>query len=200
MYLPDDNIYYGCFRVYGFKPLCKIFVARTRKGICFIELLAQQSLRAPEGCVAISSQNTRLLRQSLAMTIKDSFRLSMTTKLIKDNAAIKDIRNALTGYLAGDKATFSDVPIDLSIGTQFQQRVWRKLRDIPYGEVKTYKWVAEGIGLPKGVRAIGQACASNPIPIISPCHRVIRVDGRLGGYSSGVALKRHLLNLEGIIV
>ncbi len=190
MYLVNNNIYYSCFNVYGFKPLCKIFVARTRKGICFIELLAQQSLRAPEGCVAISSQNTRLLRQSLAMT----------AKLIKDNAAIKDIRNALTGYLAGDKTTFSDVPIDLSIGTQFQQRVWLKLRDIPYGEVKTYKWVTEGIGLPEGVRAVGQACGSNPVPIIIPCHRVIRADGSLGGYSSGVALKRKLLRLEGLLL
>ncbi|MBI4007389.1 MAG: methylated-DNA--[protein]-cysteine S-methyltransferase [Planctomycetes bacterium] len=179
-------MYYGYFNVYGFKPLRKIFAARTRKGVCFVELLAQQSLRVPEGCVAISSQNTRLLRQSLART----------TKLIKDNAAFNDIRDALTGYFAG-KTTSFNMPVDLSTGTRFQQRVWRKLKEIPYGEVRTYKWVAEGIGLPKGVRAIGQACASNPIPIIIPCHRVIRTDGNLGGYSSGVALKKQLLRLEG---
>ena len=182
MYLPDDNIYYGYFRVYGFKGLSKIFVAGTKKGICFIELLTSERERA-----FIKNLGIRLSKKAL-----------------KDNAAIKDIRNALTGYLAGDKTTFSDVPIDLSIGTQFQKQVWLKLKDIPYGEVKTYKWVAEGIGLPKGVRAIGQACASNPIPIIIPCHRVIRADGGLGGYSasggSGIALKRQLLKLEGIVV
>lgn len=175
MYLVNNNIYYRCFSVYGFKPLCKIFIARTSKGVCFIEFLGSE----------------RAFIKNIEMRLNK--------KVLKDNAAVDNIRDALTGYFAG-KITVFHIPVDLSIGTQFQQWVWQKLKDIPYGEVRTYKWVAEGIGLPKGVRATGQACASNPVPIIIPCHRVIRADGSLGGYSSGIALKRQLLKLEGIIV
>ncbi|MGR3309657.1 MAG: methylated-DNA--[protein]-cysteine S-methyltransferase [Candidatus Brocadiales bacterium] len=150
-------------------------MVRTKKGVCFIELLGVQE-------------------QAFKKNLKTKFNKTV----LRDDAAINDIRDALTGYFAG-KTTFFHIPVDLSIGTQFQQRVWRKLKDIPYGEVRTYKWVAEGISLPKGVRAIGQACGSNPVPIIIPCHRVIRTDGSLGGFSSGIAIKEQLLKLEGII-
>lgn len=177
-----DNIYYGYFNPPqsasgGFKQLDKIFVAKTKKGICLIELL--------------------WLKEQEQVIMKN-LETKLNKKVLQDNAAVDDIRDALTGYFAG-KITVFHIPVDLSIGTQFQQWVWQKLKDIPYGEVRTYKWIAEGIGLLKGVRAVGQACAANPIPIIIPCHRVIRADGGLGGYSSGVALKKQLLKLEGII-
>lgn len=82
----------------------------------------------------------------------------------------------------------------------FQIKVWKELKKIPYGEVRTYKQIAESIGHPKSSRAVANACASNPFPPIIPCHRVIRSNGGLGGYSGlgGVETKRKLLEKEGV--
>jgi methylated-DNA-[protein]-cysteine S-methyltransferase len=81
-------------------------------------------------------------------------------------------------------------------GTEFEKKVWLTLKEIPYGETRTYKWIAEKIGNPKANRAVGQALGRNPIPIVFPCHRVIESDGSIGGYSSGVDIKRRLLEME----
>ena len=86
--------------------------------------------------------------------------------------------------------------MDLSIGTEFQRKVWEKVSEIPYGELRSYKWIASEIGNPDAVRAVGNAVGENPVPPIIPCHRVIRSDGNLGGFSSGIALKKWLLKLE----
>ena len=87
--------------------------------------------------------------------------------------------------------------VDLRAGTAFQQVVWRMLQTIPYGETRSYAWVARQIGKPKATRAVGAACGANPVPIVVPCHRVVGSDGSLGGFSGGLALKRRLLALEG---
>jgi methylated-DNA-[protein]-cysteine S-methyltransferase len=81
-------------------------------------------------------------------------------------------------------------------GTDFEKLVWNALKDVPYGETRTYKWMAEKIGKPHAFRAVGQALGKNPLPIIFPCHRIIESDGSLGGYSSGTDIKRRLLELE----
>jgi methylated-DNA-[protein]-cysteine S-methyltransferase len=81
-------------------------------------------------------------------------------------------------------------------GTDFEQKAWLALREIPYGETRTYKWLAEKVGSPKAARAIGQALKKNPLPIILPCHRVIASDSSLGGFSWGVEIKRWLLIKE----
>ncbi len=86
--------------------------------------------------------------------------------------------------------------MDLSIGTKFQRKVWGKVSEIPYGELRSYKWIADEIGNPNAVRAVGNAVGRNPVPPIIPCHRVIRSDGNLGGFSSGIALKKWLLKSE----
>jgi methylated-DNA-[protein]-cysteine S-methyltransferase len=98
-------------------------------------------------------------------------------------------------YLNGGKIAFPD-ELDLSGATLFQRKVWEITRLIPYGETRSYAWVAEQIKNPKAVRAVGQALARNPLPLIIPCHRVITIDGRLGGFSGGVEIKKHLLHLE----
>ncbi|MGD0115311.1 MAG: methylated-DNA--[protein]-cysteine S-methyltransferase [Dehalococcoidia bacterium] len=85
--------------------------------------------------------------------------------------------------------------IDLSQGTEFQRRVWRALLDIPRGETRTYKQVAEQIGRPGAARAVGQAVGANPMPIVVPCHRVVAQNG-LGGFGGGLPLKKRLLRLE----
>ena len=98
-------------------------------------------------------------------------------------------------YFAGDRTEF-DVALDLSAGTEFQQRVWQALREIPYGETWSYGELARHIGSPQASRAVGLANGRNPISIIVPCHRVIGADGSLIGYGGGLDRKQTLLSLE----
>ncbi len=98
------------------------------------------------------------------------------------------------GHLNGTKPRL-DLPLDVP-GTPFQRRVWDELRSIPYGETRTYREVAEAVGRPKAVRAVARACATNPVAVIVPCHRVIRSDGSLGGYAGGLHRKKELLDRE----
>ena len=98
-------------------------------------------------------------------------------------------------YFSGHRVTFTD-PLDLSRATTFQWRVWEITRLIPYGETRSYAWVAQQIGQPRAVRAVGQALGKNPLPIIIPCHRVITSNGNIGGFSGGVEMKKHILSLE----
>ena len=90
-------------------------------------------------------------------------------------------------------------PLDVSTGTEFQQAVWRELRNISPGKTKSYGEIAERIGRPKAVRAVGGACGANPIPVLIPCHRVLAANKKLGGFSGGLDWKRRLLATEGII-
>lgn len=87
--------------------------------------------------------------------------------------------------------------IDWSRYTPFQRKVWEVVKTIPRGETRSYKWVAEKVSHPRAVRAVGQALKKNPLPGIIPCHRVIRSDGSLGGFSRGLKKKRELLRAEG---
>jgi methylated-DNA-[protein]-cysteine S-methyltransferase len=91
-----------------------------------------------------------------------------------------------------------NLPIDLSSGTEFQQKVWRVLMTIPRGETRSYGWIAKKIGKPGASRAVGTACGANPVPIIVPCHRVIAGDGSIGGFGGGLPMKRRLLKGEGV--
>lgn len=100
----------------------------------------------------------------------------------------------LTEYFSGDRTQF-DLPLSFH-GTEFQQKVWRALCKIPYGETRTYKEVAESIGSPKGCRAVGMANNQNPMVIVVPCHRVVGKNGSLTGYAGGLELKEYLLELE----
>ncbi len=101
---------------------------------------------------------------------------------------------ALTNHLAGNQPKL-DLPLDIR-ATAFQMRVWNYLQSIPYGDVKSYQEVAAGIGQPTATRAVARACATNPVAIAIPCHRVIRGTGELGGYRWGMARKRALIDRE----
>jgi len=109
--------------------------------------------------------------------------------------------NDFERYFAGIPVDFT-ARLDLSAATGFQKKVWSTAAAIPYGRVRTYGWIAGRIGMPRASRAVGTALGRNPLPIIIPCHRVLREDGGLGGFSApqGVALKRKLLRLEGVRV
>jgi methylated-DNA-[protein]-cysteine S-methyltransferase len=106
-----------------------------------------------------------------------------------------DLVQRLRIYFSGHRVTFPD-ELDLSGATPFQRQVWGKTRLIPYGETRSYAWVAKQIAKPAAVRAVGQALGRNPLPIIIPCHRVIASDGQLGGFGGGVEMKKCLLSLE----
>jgi len=98
-------------------------------------------------------------------------------------------------YFQGMLKQFS-CKLDLTSGTRFQQQVWRKLMTIPFGKTRSYQWVARSINRPKAFRAAGNANGRNPVPVIVPCHRVIRQNGSLGGFTGGTHLKQFLLDLE----
>ena len=89
--------------------------------------------------------------------------------------------------------------LDLSSGTPFQRHVWRTILRIPYGRVRSYRWVAERVGGAQYARAVGHALGANPVPIVVPCHRVVTSDGSLGGFTGGLPVKRKLLQLEGTL-
>ena len=107
----------------------------------------------------------------------------------------EDLIKRLKIYLGGHKTAFPD-KLDLTGATAFQGEVWEATRLIPYGETRSYTWVARQISKPRAVRAVGQALGRNPLPVIIPCHRVVTSAGKLGGYSGGVEIKKHLLRLE----
>ncbi len=105
-----------------------------------------------------------------------------------------DIQKQLTEYEKGSRKVF-DLPLHLK-GTEFQLKVWNALLEIPYGETRSYQQIAQRIGQPKALRAVGGACNRNPIGIIVPCHRVIGKNGKLTGYAGGLFYKELLLNHE----
>jgi len=115
------------------------------------------------------------------------------------NSWLRLTERALNHALAG-KTPGPLPPLDLSSGTVFQRCVWNALRKIPSGETRSYAQVARTIGRSEAVRAVGQACGANPIPVVIPCHRVLAAGGKLGGFSSGLEWKRKLLAREGAIL
>ena len=109
-------------------------------------------------------------------------------------ALTNEAANQVQEYLAGKRKEF-DVPLEPA-GTAFQKEVWRALGRIPYGETRSYQQVAQMIGNPRAMRAVGGANNKNPLPLLIPCHRVIGVNGDLVGYAAGLKIKRFLLDLE----
>lgn len=107
---------------------------------------------------------------------------------------LREACRQLDEYFQGKRKNF-DLPIDYA-GTPFQEKVWKELQNIPYGETRSYEYIAVKIGSPKAVRAVGQANNRNPILLIIPCHRVIHKNGDISGFACGIESKKYLLNLE----
>ncbi len=109
--------------------------------------------------------------------------------------AFTDLVKRFRAYFSGHK---SDFPVELNYGgaTPFQRGVWQAARQIPYGETRSYGWIARQMGKPGAARAVGQALGKNPFPVIVPCHRVVAGDGTLGGFTGGLEMKKLLLKLE----
>jgi methylated-DNA-[protein]-cysteine S-methyltransferase len=137
-----------------------------------------------------------LPRATRAHALRDLQRaFPLATVVNAPPAIVRELRE----YAQGHRHRF-DLPLDWSSLKPFQRAVLETAKQIPFGETRSYGWIAEQIGKPRAARAVGQALRSNPIPIILPCHRVVRGDGGLGGYAGGIALKRKLLTLEGAML
>jgi AraC family transcriptional regulator of adaptative response/methylated-DNA-[protein]-cysteine methyltransferase len=129
--------------------------------------------------------------ESLRSELSDEFFAAEIEESDKD---LKDAVRAIVKSLDGEK-TILTLPLDLH-ATAFQMRVWSELRKIPYGETRSYAQVAKALGNPNAVRAVARACATNPVALVNPCHRVIGSDGKLSGYKWGIERKKALLDKE----
>jgi O-6-methylguanine DNA methyltransferase len=105
--------------------------------------------------------------------------------------------NFFNSYFNGEKVDSSKLEIDILSGTEWQKKVWNETKKIPYGETRTYKFISERLNS-KGFRSVGRALGKNPLLVVIPCHRVIKTNGELGGFSAGLDLKKYFLKLEGI--
>lgn len=152
-------------------PLGLLMVAATDKGIC---------------AVTLGDKN-----ESLAENLRAEF---PQADIAQDKEHLKMQVNALLQQLAG-REPHPALPLDVQ-GTAFQKRVWEELRRIPCGQTASYGEIARRIGQPTATRAVARACATNPAALVTPCHRVIRENGELGGYRWGIERKRQLLEKE----
>ena len=153
-------------------PLGRLLVAATAQGVCF---------------VCLGDRDEPLVRALEA-------EFPAARSVVRDSGAIGPALELLIAYLAGETPHL-DLPLDVR-ATAFQRRVWQELIAIPYGETRSYSEIAKRLGLPRGQRAVARACATNPVPLIVPCHRVLRQDGALGGYRWGVRRKEALIATE----
>ncbi len=152
-------------------PLGRLLVAATERGVCAVSL----------------GDDDAVLRNALRAEYPRAH-------VSRDDEALTGWLDSIVAHLAGQRQEL-DLPLDIR-ATAFQRRVWETLRRIPYGETRTYSEMAHELGSPAAARAVGQACASNPVSLLIPCHRAIRADGELGGYRWGVERKRSLLEKE----
>lgn len=143
----------------------------------------------PKGLVRVAYETEGFDSVLAALATKVSPRILLVPSRL-DAVAVE-----LEEYFAGERHEF-DVPLDYALSSGFRQIVQRFLPRIGYGHTRSYKEVAELVGNPRAVRAVGTACATNPLPVVVPCHRVLRSDGSLGGYIGGLDAKTTLLSLE----
>ena len=151
------------------------------------------------GWVGILSSNDGLSRITLPQATKDVARRRLGEEATQAEEApyyFRELEERFQRYFNGEKVGFPDL-LDLSRATPFQRMVWEATRLIPYGETRSYGWVAQKLKKPGAARAVGQALSQNPLPIIVPCHRVLQSDGELGGFTGGLEIKQRLLALEG---
>ncbi|SDU85347.1 methylated-DNA--[protein]-cysteine S-methyltransferase [Jiangella alkaliphila] len=153
-------------------PLGRLLLAATPKGLVR---------------VAYASEDHDRVLESLGQ--------KLSPRVLRAPRRLDDVARELDEYFAGRRRAF-DVDLDLSLSRGFRQLVQRHLPEIGYGQTRSYREMAELAGNPKAVRAVGTACATNPLPVVLPCHRVLRADGTLGGYIGGPAAKTALLELE----
>lgn len=158
--------------------------------------LFRSTLETPVGSIQLAVNGEGVLVEILLPNRRP---VASFSELLPPAAAhgMKAAREQLTEYFRGERRVFK-LPLEPH-GSPFEQQVWTKLLDVPYGATTSYGAIAVELGLTNGARAVGRANGSNPIPIVIPCHRIIGSDGSLTGYGGGLPLKRALLELEGAV-
>lgn len=155
---------------------------------------------SPLGPLTVAGTRRGLLRVAFAeeTLVLEGIAERLSPRIVEAPARLDSVRRELEEYFAGARRDFA-TPLDWSLIEGFSRRVLRATAAIPYGGVRSYGEVAGAAGSPRGSRAAGNALGSNPIPIVIPCHRVLRSGGVLGGYAGGPERKRRLLELEGAL-
>ena len=165
-------------------------------------MLSVSAVESPIGVLTLARGPRGLLRLALAgetpQSVADDLRARLGADVAEDDAALADVRDQLDRYFAGELQEF-DVALDWTLAHGFHRACCEAMMRIPYGVTITYAELAANAGSPRAVRAAGQACATNPIAIIGPCHRVLATNG-FGGYGGGLDQKRLLLALEGALL
>ena len=154
--------------------------------------------RTPLGWTGVAATPAGICRVVLSLSGEPGFLKILRTlhpSPKRSGDKLASVKEEFHLYFQGMLKQFS-CKLDLTSGTRFQQQVWRKLMTIPFGKTRSYQWVARSINRPKAFRAAGNANGRNPVPVIVPCHRVIRQNGSLGGFTGGAHLKQFLLDLE----
>jgi len=157
---------------------------------------------SPFGPLLLAATGRGLVRVAFpeedADSVLEGLARRISPRIVETPAPLDPARRELEEYFAGDRQSF-ELPLDWTLVSAFGRRVLDATAEIPYGGVLSYAEVAAEAGSPRGSRAAGNALGSNPIPIVVPCHRVLRTGGALGGYGGGLDRKRYLLQLEGAI-
>ena len=161
--------------------------------------VAYTIIDSPLGKLLLAATPRGLVRVAYASEDHDRVLETLAEKLsprvLRAPKRLEVVAREIDEYFAKRRQSF-DVELDLSLSRGFRQLVQTHLPEIGYGQTRSYRDVAQLVGNPKAVRAVGTACATNPLPIVVPCHRVLRTDGTLGGYIGGLEAKTALLNLE----
>ncbi len=161
--------------------------------------VAYTTIDTPVGSLLLAATEKGLIRVAYDSEghdkVLDLLASKVSGRILRAPKRLDTVAKELDEYFARRRTAF-DLPLDLSLSSGFRQLVQRHLPQIAYGHTESYKQVAQLVGNPKAVRAVGTACATNPLPIVVPCHRVVRTDGTLGGYAGGLAAKTALLKLE----
>jgi methylated-DNA-[protein]-cysteine S-methyltransferase len=161
--------------------------------------IAYRTIDTPVGRLLLAATDLGLVRVAYASEDHDQVLQSLSDRvsprILSSPARLETTARQFGEYFEGHRRAF-DVPLDWRLSAGFRADVLRHLPDISYGATASYATVAGLAGNPKAVRAVGTACATNPLPVVIPCHRVVRSDGSMGGYLGGVDAKRTLLRLE----
>jgi len=164
--------------------------------------VAYATTDSPFGPLLLARTPRGLVRVSLpaydADETLEELAARISPRVLEAPAQLDDARRQLDLYFEG-KLTEFDLPLDWSLTEGFRGKVQRAIYGIPYGETRSYMQLAASAGNERAVRAAGSACGTNPIPIVVPCHRVLRTGGALGGYGGGLPMKRALLEMEGVL-
>ena len=151
------------------------------------------------GWVGAQASAGGLRKIVLPLPSREQVLLDLGPEFSEEDPALSLFLERIERYLEGTPVDLDDA-WDQGVGTPFQSLVWRATQRIPLGQTRSYGQVAQAIGRPQSGRAVGQALATNPLPILIPCHRVVATDGSLRGFACGLEMKRRLLTLEGVVV